>query len=106
MSSEVKHLGRVLDPSSRSTTHNAIIRDMMMLENRVLLFLLQKLLEMELGSIDKAKERFCNLVSLACEELSLFIFKMSDSSRLRIKEMEHILELPYYSIVPSATMDN
>ncbi|GLJ35893.1 hypothetical protein SUGI_0720270 [Cryptomeria japonica] len=46
VSSEVKQLGRVLDPSGRSATHNAIMKDLMMLENQVPLFLLQKLLEM------------------------------------------------------------
>ncbi|GLJ35896.1 hypothetical protein SUGI_0720300 [Cryptomeria japonica] len=106
VSSEVKQLGRVLDPSGRSTTHNAIMRDLMMLENQLPLFLLRKLLEMQLGSHDKAEERFCNLVSLACEELSPFMFKMPDSSRLRIKERGHVLEVLYYSIVPSAAMDN
>ena len=30
---EVKQLGRVLDPSGRSAAHNAIMRDLMMLEN-------------------------------------------------------------------------
>ncbi|GLJ35897.1 hypothetical protein SUGI_0720310 [Cryptomeria japonica] len=43
LASEVKQLGRVLDPSGRSATHNAIMRNLMMLENQVPLFLLQKL---------------------------------------------------------------
>lgn len=46
VASEVNQLGRVLDPSGRSATHNTIMRDLMMLENQVPLFLLQKLLEM------------------------------------------------------------
>ncbi|KAH9289472.1 hypothetical protein KI387_033589 [Taxus chinensis] len=100
-SSQVKQLGRVLDPSGRSATHNAIKRDLMMLENQVPLFLLQKLLEMESGCGEKAEKMFRNLVTLACEELSPFMFKMCESSRLRIHERGHLLEALYYSLVPA-----
>ncbi|GLJ35871.1 hypothetical protein SUGI_0719960 [Cryptomeria japonica] len=77
----------------------------MMLENQLPLFLLQKLLEMQLGSQDKAEERLCNLVTLACEDWSPFMLKMRDSSRLLIKESGHILEELYYSIVTAAMDD-
>ncbi|GLJ35865.1 hypothetical protein SUGI_0719860 [Cryptomeria japonica] len=95
VSSQVKRVGRVLDPSRRSATHNAIMRDLMMLKNKLPLFLLQKLLEVQLGSEDKAEESLCNLVSLSCEELSPFMLKMWDSSKLCIKERGHILEVLY-----------
>ncbi|GLJ35902.1 hypothetical protein SUGI_0720360 [Cryptomeria japonica] len=104
VSSEVKRLTRVLDPSGRSATHNAIMRDLMMLENQVPLFLLQKLLQMQSGSIDKAEERLCNVVGAACEELSPFMFKMPDSSRLPVKERGHVLEVLHYSVVPTEAM--
>ncbi|GLJ35888.1 hypothetical protein SUGI_0720200 [Cryptomeria japonica] len=58
----------------------------------------------EIGSIDKAEERLCNVVGAACEELSPFMFKMPDSSRLRIKETGHVLEVLYYSVVPTEAM--
>ncbi|GLJ35879.1 hypothetical protein SUGI_0720100 [Cryptomeria japonica] len=106
VSSDVKQLGRVLDPYGRSATHNAIMRDLSMLENQIPLFLLQKLLEMQLVSQDKAEERLYNLLSLACDELSPFMFKMPESSRLSIKERAHILEVLYYSIVPAAALDD
>ncbi|GLJ35876.1 hypothetical protein SUGI_0720040 [Cryptomeria japonica] len=106
LSSHVKRLGRVLDPSGRSAIHNAIMRDLMMLENQLPLFILQKLLEMELGSQDRAEERICNLLTLACKQWSPFMLKMQDSSRLRIKERGHILEVLYYSIVPAPAMED
>ncbi|GLJ35827.1 hypothetical protein SUGI_0719320 [Cryptomeria japonica] len=65
VSSHGKPLGRVLDPTGRSAIHNAIMRELMMLENQLPLFLLQKLLEMELGSQDKAEESLCKLVTRA-----------------------------------------
>ncbi|XP_057837171.2 putative UPF0481 protein At3g02645 [Cryptomeria japonica] len=106
VASEVKQLGRVLDPSGRSATHNSIMRDLMMLENQVPLFVVMKLLEMQLGSHDEAEKRLCNVVCAACEELSPFMFKMPDSSRRRIKERGHVLEVLYYAIVPAAAIDN
>ncbi|GLJ35838.1 hypothetical protein SUGI_0719480 [Cryptomeria japonica] len=106
VSSQVMRLGRVLDTTRRSATHNAIMRDLMMLENQFPLFLLQKLLEMQLGSQDKAEESLCNLVTVACEEWSPFMLKMRDSSRLHINESGHILEVLYYSIVPSVAIDD
>ncbi|GLJ35851.1 hypothetical protein SUGI_0719640 [Cryptomeria japonica] len=102
VSSQLKRLGSVLDTSRRSATHNAIMRDLMMLKNQLPLFVLQKLLEMQLGSQDKAEERLCNLVTLACEDWSPFMLKMRDSSRLRIKESGHILEELYNSIALSS----
>ncbi|KAH9291887.1 hypothetical protein KI387_042927 [Taxus chinensis] len=48
-SDSVKQLGKVLDPSGKSPSHNEIMRDLMMLENQMPLFLLGKLLEMQLG---------------------------------------------------------
>ncbi|XP_057837102.1 putative UPF0481 protein At3g02645 [Cryptomeria japonica] len=92
----VKRADRI---SSQVATHNAIMRDLMMLENQLPLFLLQKLLEMQLGSEDNAEERLCNLVTLVCQELSPFMLRKRDSSRLYIKERGHILEALYYSIV-------
>ncbi|GLJ35873.1 hypothetical protein SUGI_0719980 [Cryptomeria japonica] len=105
VSSQVKRLGKVLDASGRSAIHNTIMRDLMMLENQLPLFLLQKLLEMQLGSQDKAEERLCNMMTRACKEWSPFMLKMPDSTRLRIKERSHILEMLYYSIVPAPDMD-
>ncbi|GLJ35844.1 hypothetical protein SUGI_0719560 [Cryptomeria japonica] len=104
--SQVKRLARVLDTTHRSATHNAIMRDLMMFENQLPLFLLQKLLEMQLGSEDNAEERLCNLVTLVCQELSPFMLRKRDSSRLCIKETGHILEALYYSIVPGAAIDD
>ncbi|GLJ25735.1 hypothetical protein SUGI_0492660 [Cryptomeria japonica] len=100
VSSEVKQLGNVLDPSGRSAAHNAIMKDLMMLENQIPLFVLRKLLEMQLLSEAGAEERLCNMVTLACKELSPFMFKMPETSKLQIKDRGHILEVLYYSLVP------
>ncbi|GLJ35878.1 hypothetical protein SUGI_0720080 [Cryptomeria japonica] len=106
VSSQVKRPYRVLDPSGRSAIHNAVMRDLMMLENQLPLFLLQKLLEVQLGSKAMAKERLRNSVSLACKELSPFIFNMPDTLGLPKNQRGHILEVLYYSIVPAAATES
>ncbi|GLJ35911.1 hypothetical protein SUGI_0720480 [Cryptomeria japonica] len=97
-SSEGIQAPKCLDPFGRSATHNAIMRDLTMLENQLPLFLLQKLLEIQLGSKDVAEERLCILVRPACIEFSPFLFNVLDSSRLRITERSHILEALYFSL--------
>ncbi|GLJ35886.1 hypothetical protein SUGI_0720180 [Cryptomeria japonica] len=101
-SSEGIQVAKCLDPFGRSATHNAILRDVTMLENQVPLFLLQKLLEIQLGSKDMAEERLSNLVRLACIEFSPYFFNVPDSSRLRITERSHILEALYFCLGMSA----
>jgi hypothetical protein len=97
---DVKQLGRVLDPTGTSAAHNSIVRDLMMLENQLPLFLLQKLLELQLGSEAKAEERLCTLLRLLCQELSPFTFKLPEDSKIHTTERGHILEVLYYAIVP------
>lgn len=97
---DVKQLGRILDPSGNSAAHNSIVRDLMMLENQLPLFLLQKILELQLGSEAKAEESLCTLLSLVCKEFSPFSFKLPEDSKIHTIERGHILEVLYYAIVP------
>jgi hypothetical protein len=78
----------------------------MMLENHLPLFLLQKLLELQLGSKAKAEERLSSLLSLVCQELSPFSFKIPEDSNLQINESGHVLEVLYYAIVPVSSNQN
>lgn len=103
---DVKQLGRVLDPSGTSAAHNSIVRDLMMLENQLPLFLLQKLLELQLGSETKAEDRLCTLLRLVCEEFSPFTFKLPEDSKIHTIERGHILEVLYYAIVPISNNQN
>jgi len=97
---DVKQLGRVLHPTGTGSTHNSIFRDLMMLENQLPLFLLQNLLELQLGSKAKAEERLSSLLKLVCQELSPFSFKLPENSNLHINERGHVLEVLYYAVVP------
>lgn len=97
---KLKQLGNVLDRSGTSATYNATIRDLMMLENQIPLFLLEKLLQKQLGYAENEEKRLCNLIRLVCSELSPFKFKL-----LRTKERGHILEVLNYSLVLPSTND-
>eukprot|EP01018_Ginkgo_biloba_P030079 Gb_36957 [translate_table: standard] len=103
-----KDLGKALenwgpalfDPNGRTAAHNAIVRDLTMLENQVPLFLLQKLLEMQSESKEKAEETLSCLVREACTELSPFEFALPKNLTDNLKHRGHILELLYYALVP------
>lgn len=97
---DVKQLGRVLDPSGASAAHNSVVKDLMMLENQLPLFLLQKLLELQLGSEAKAEERLSTLLRLLCQEYSPFTFKLPGNSKAHTIDRGHVLEVLYYAIVP------
>jgi len=97
---EVKSLGRVLDLTGTSAFYSSILRDLMMLENQMPLFLMKKLLELELGCEAKAEERLSRLLCLMVQELSPFSFKFPESGNLWINERRHMLEVLYYCIVP------
>eukprot|EP01018_Ginkgo_biloba_P015718 Gb_20970 [translate_table: standard] len=96
MDAELKKMGAVFDPHGRTDSHNAIVRDLMMLENQIPIFLLQKLLEMQFESKDKAEEKLSMLVRKACVELSPFKFGLPEN----LKQRGHILEVLYYALVP------
>lgn len=103
---DIKQLGRVLHPTGTGSTHNSIFRDLMMLENQLPLFLLQNLLELQLGSKAKAEERLSSLLRLVCQELSPFSFKLPEDTKLHINEKGHVLEVLYYAIVPASSNQN
>ena len=103
---DVKQLGQVLHPTGSSAAHNAIVRDVMMLENQLPLFLIQKLLELQIGSKAKAKERLSRLLRLLCQELSPFSFRLPDDSNLHINERGHLLEVLYHAIAPVSHIQN
>ena len=96
---DVKQLGQVLHPTGSSASHNAIVRDVMMLKNQLPLFLLQKLLELQLSFEAKEEERLCTLLRFLCKELSPFSFKLPEESKFHTIERGHVLEVLYYSIV-------
>jgi hypothetical protein len=101
-----QQLGPVFHPTGTGADDNSILRDLMMLENQLPLFLMKTLLKLQLGSKAKAEERLSILLRLVCQQLSPFAFKLPENSNLLIDERRHLLEVLYYSIVPLSNQND
>ncbi|KAL5697788.1 hypothetical protein ACHQM5_028904 [Ranunculus cassubicifolius] len=103
---EGKSLNRVMssshliDCSGRKSAYNAILRDIVMLENQVPLFVLRKMLEFEHSSLELADEVLSSMLFAVCRELSPF--NMEDVPSIQITEISHLLDFLYQTIVPKS----
>ncbi|KAF2323092.1 hypothetical protein GH714_033402 [Hevea brasiliensis] len=95
VSSRMSHL---VDYAGRKSAHNAILRDMVMLENQIPLFVLRKILEVQFSSLELADEMLLSMLVGFCKELSPF--KMMDMQKIPISQCSHVLDYLYDMIVP------
>ncbi|XP_062227519.1 putative UPF0481 protein At3g02645 [Phragmites australis] len=96
VSSRMAHL---VDFAGRKSAHYLILRDMLMLENQIPLFLLRKILEPQCASADEAGELLARMVTGLMKELCPF--KMMDNFPVvDVGKHSHLLELLYYLLVP------
>ncbi|ERN14276.1 putative UPF0481 protein At3g02645 [Amborella trichopoda] len=89
----------LVDFTRRKSAHNAIIRDLMMMENQIPLFLLRKRLELEnsWGS-NQVEEDLASMVSGFCAEISPL--KVKPFSDKEVSQSGHLLEVLYRMMVP------
>lgn len=96
LSSRMSHL---VDYTGRKPAHNAILRDMVMLENQIPLFVLRKMLEFQFSSLEAADDMLFSMLMGFCNELSPF--KMAeDLPKLLVSECAHLLDFLYDMITP------
>ncbi|EEE65203.1 hypothetical protein OsJ_20332 [Oryza sativa Japonica Group] len=101
VSSRMAHL---VDFAGRKSAHNLILRDMLMLENQIPLFLLRKLLEPQCSSAEEASELLGRMVTGLMKELCPF--KMMDNfPAIDVAKHAHLLELLYHLLVPKPSDD-
>uniref|UniRef100_A0A0E0L8J7 Uncharacterized protein n=1 Tax=Oryza punctata TaxID=4537 RepID=A0A0E0L8J7_ORYPU len=101
VSSRMAHL---VDFAGRKSAHNLILRDMLMLENQMPLFLLRKILEPQCSSAEEAGELLGRMVTGLMKELCPF--KMMDNfPAIDVAKHSHLLELLYYLLVPKPSDD-
>lgn len=101
VSSRMAHL---VDFTGRKSAHSLILRDMLMLENQVPLFLLRKILEPQHPSGDEAGETLARMVTGLTKELCPF--KMMDNfPAVDVGKHAHLLEVLYYILVPKPADD-
>ncbi|KAF0904968.1 hypothetical protein E2562_039212 [Oryza meyeriana var. granulata] len=102
VSSRMAHL---VDFAGRKSAHNLILRDMLMLENQMPLFLLRKILEPQCSSAEEAGELLGRMVTGLMKELCPF--KMMDNfPSIDVAKHAHLLELLYYLLVPKPADDS
>ncbi|KAI8019511.1 putative UPF0481 protein [Camellia lanceoleosa] len=97
VSSSMSHL---LDIERRKSAHNAILRDMVTLENQIPLFLLRKMLEFRCSSLDLADQMLLSMLMGFCKELSPFKMIKQLPNFDQVTNCAHLLDLLYRVIVP------
>ncbi|PWZ06129.1 putative UPF0481 protein [Zea mays] len=101
VSSRMQHL---VDYAGRKSAHSLILRDMLMLENQVPLFLLRRILEPQCASPGEAGELLPRMVTGLMKELCPL--KMLDKfPAIDVSKNAHLLEVLYYLLVPKPADD-
>ncbi|CAK7344087.1 unnamed protein product [Dovyalis caffra] len=96
VSSRISHL---VDYAGRKSAHNAILIDMVMLENQIPLFVLRKILEVQFSSLELADDMLFSMLVGFCKEISPFKM-LQDIPKINISQCSHLLEFLYDMIVP------
>ncbi|XP_062086898.1 putative UPF0481 protein At3g02645 [Humulus lupulus] len=101
LSSRMSHL---VDCTGRKSAHNSILRDIVMLENQIPLFLLRKILEFQFSSLEVADDMLLTMLVGFCKELSPF--KMMEHHQdspeiIKFSECAHLLDFLYNMITPA-----
>ncbi|KAK3041537.1 hypothetical protein RJ639_002223 [Escallonia herrerae] len=92
-------MSHLVDISTRKSAHHAILRDMVMLENQIPLFLLRKILEYRFSCLDLADDLLISMLTGLSKELSPFKM-MEELSDLQVTDCAHMLDFLYRTIVP------
>ncbi|KAI3961458.1 hypothetical protein MKX01_001194 [Papaver californicum] len=109
----------LVDYSGRRSAHNAILRDVMMLENQIPLFLIRRILEVQYSSLETADDILCSMIRGLFKEISPFKITLEDDDYFSSNGQDsvtgrvHLLDCLYYMLVrrkseemPSVTMIN
>lgn len=97
-SSRMSHL---VEYAGRKSAQNAIVRDILMLENQIPLFLPRKILELQCSSYQECDEMLSTILMSSIKELSPF--KMTENfPDIQVNDHAHLLELLYHLLIPKS----
>jgi hypothetical protein len=96
VSSRMSHL---VDYGGTKSAHNAILRDMIMLENQIPLLVLRKVLAFQFSSPESADDMLLSMLMGLCKELSPFKL-MEDPPKIQVSKAAHLLDFLYDMVVP------
>ncbi|KAG2403938.1 hypothetical protein LR48_Vigan03g003700 [Vigna angularis] len=97
VSSRMSHL---MDYAGRRIAHNAILKDIVMLENQIPLFVLRKMLEFKFSSTELADDMLVSMLIGLFKQLSPFKVIQKDCSEINVSECAHLLDFLYSMAVP------
>lgn len=97
VSSRMSHL---VDYAGRKLAHNAILKDIVMLENQIPLFVLRKMLEFQFSSLELADDMLISMFIGLFKELSPFKVMEEDYPQIIVSDCAHLLDFLYAMIVP------
>ncbi|PON36887.1 hypothetical protein TorRG33x02_348370 [Trema orientale] len=97
LSSRMSHL---VDYAGRKSAHNAILKDTIMLENQIPLFILRKMLEFQFSSLEAADDMLLAMLVGFCKELSPFKMMEDKLPDIQVSECAHLLDFLYDMITP------
>ncbi|KAH9667251.1 hypothetical protein KPL70_020962 [Citrus sinensis] len=92
---------RLLDYAGTKAAHNAILRDMVILENQIPLFVLRKKIKVQYSSLESADDILQAMLLGFCQELLPFQI-LKDIPKINVSERAHLLDFLYGTIVPKA----
>ncbi|KAL0429757.1 UNVERIFIED_CONTAM: hypothetical protein Sradi_0601700 [Sesamum radiatum] len=94
-------LSYLIGLAGNKAAHNAILKDISMLENQIPLFVLRKLMELQFSSSEEADETLFRMLTRLCEELSPFKKVVEDLPNVfQVRDCAHLLDVLYLLCVP------
>ncbi|XP_048129770.1 putative UPF0481 protein At3g02645 [Rhodamnia argentea] len=96
VSTRMSHL---VDYAGRKSAHNAILRDIIMLENQIPFFIVRKMLEFQFASLDEANDMLLAMLMGFYKEVSPFKL-METLPKIQVSVCAHLLDFLYDTIVP------
>ncbi|KAK7381552.1 hypothetical protein VNO80_00097 [Phaseolus coccineus] len=86
-------------PRRKSSHHDTILRDIVMLENQIPLFVLRKMLEFKFSSLEAADDMLVSKITGLFKEISPFKF-VEEYQNIQVSKRAHLLDFLYHMIVP------
>ncbi|KAK6912265.1 Protein of unknown function DUF247, plant [Dillenia turbinata] len=98
-------MSNLLDFAGMKSAHNAVLRDMVMLENQIPLFALRKVLKIQYLSREAADEILLSMLMGVCK--NLLPFKVThETSKIEVDRYAHLMDFMYRWIIPQAVEDS
>ncbi|KAK7294050.1 hypothetical protein RJT34_16933 [Clitoria ternatea] len=84
----------------RKSAHNAILRDIVMLENQIPIFVLRKVMEFKFSSLEATDHMLISMFMDLFKEISPFKMMDDECPNIQVSKSAHMLDFLYHMIVP------